>query len=152
MAYIEVAAVEDLSPRRNLFLRYFTLILIDLVVLNLFDEHSQYVIVESFTVSLAVAVFLQVLLKLTLKLEYAVADYFSSQSWRASRFLRVIGTILILFGSKFVILGLINVTFGDQVVFAGPINGVIAFIAVIATMLVAEKLVIRFCRRSAVFA
>ncbi len=146
---LEVASAEEPSSRQKLFLRYFTAILIDLAVLNLFAEHWQHVIIDSFTVSLAVAILLQLMLKLTLKLEHRVADYFTAKPWKLAPFLRVLSAWLILFVSKFVILGVLNVIFGEQVVFAGPVHGVVAFIVVVMVMLIAEEAVVRFYRRLA---
>jgi len=50
------------NARQQLFIRYFTAILIDLTVLNLFDEYWEYVEIDSFTISLLAALLLQVLL------------------------------------------------------------------------------------------
>jgi hypothetical protein len=58
------------STKQLLFLRYFTAILIDLAVLNLFDEYWEHVVIDSFTISLIAALLLQVLLKITLALEH----------------------------------------------------------------------------------
>jgi hypothetical protein len=65
------------STKQSLFLRYFTAILIDLAVLNLFDEYWEHVVIDSFTISLVAALLLQVLLKITLALEHLVADFWS---------------------------------------------------------------------------
>lgn len=73
-----VASAEDMSSRQRLLLRYFTVTLIDLVVLSLFAEYWRHVTVLSFTISLSAAVLLQVLLKLTLIIEHRVADYFKA--------------------------------------------------------------------------
>ena len=144
---LEVASAEDPSSKQKFFLRYFTAILIDLAVLNLFAEHWHQVVIESFTISLAVAILLQVMPKITLRLEHRAADFFASKPWKYARFLRIVSAWAILFISKFVILGLINFTFGDQVSFAGPLHGVLAFIAVVTVMLIAEEVVVRFYRR-----
>ena len=56
----------------------------------------------------------------------------------------VVTAWLILFGSKFVMLGAINYAFGDRVLFTGPLHGVVAFILVVVVMLVAEELAVRF--------
>ena len=48
------------SDNQRLFMRYFTAILIDLTVLNLFDEYWDAVTISSFTVSLLAAIVLQV--------------------------------------------------------------------------------------------
>ena len=58
--------------------------------------------------------------------------------------LRIITAWIILFVSKFIILGAINYLFGDDIVFSGPLHGVVAFIIVIVVMLVAEQLIIKF--------
>ncbi|MFL2545923.1 MAG: hypothetical protein ACJ0SL_00935 [Candidatus Rariloculaceae bacterium] len=47
----EPALAHTPSTRQSLFLRYFTAILIDLVVLNLFTEYSEHVQIDSFTIS-----------------------------------------------------------------------------------------------------
>ena len=49
----EVASAEAMSTKQKLFLRYFTAILIDLLVLNLFAEHWHNVMVDSFTLSVS---------------------------------------------------------------------------------------------------
>jgi len=142
----EVASAEAMSTKQRLFLRYFTAILIDLVVLNLFSEHWHYVSVDSFTLSLFAAVLLQALLKLTLVIESRVADYFNSKEGTLARVMRFVSAWAILFLSKFVILGAVYFTFGDSIAFSGPVHGVIAFIVVVVVMLAAEEVMVRFYR------
>jgi len=142
-----VASAETPTTKQRLFVRYLTAILIDLLVLNLFVEYWQHVTIDSFSMSLLAAVLLQVLLKLTLTLEHRVGGYFSSKSGAFWKSLRIFSAWLILFGSKFVMLGAIKLAFGDEVRFGGPLHGVVAFIVVVVTMLVAEELVVRFYRR-----
>jgi hypothetical protein len=144
-----VASLEPLSTKQKLFLRYFTAILVDLVVLNLFAEYSQNVEISSFTISLFAAVLLQVLLKLTLVLEHRVAAFFKAKEGAGSTFLRFFTAWLILFGSKFVILGAVDFAFGDWIHFGGPAHGVLIFIAVVVAMLAAEEIIVRFYRRLA---
>jgi hypothetical protein len=146
MKMMEVASAQTPSNKQQLFLRYFTAILIDLTVLNLFVEYWAYVVIDSFTISLLAAVMLQVLLKLALLLEHRVAVFFSAKQGAMARFVRVLSAWLILFASKFIILGAINLAFGDRVSFTGPLHGVVAFIVVVMTMLAAEELIVRFYR------
>ena len=80
------ASAQSPSTSQKLFIRYFTAILIDLVVLNLFVEYSQYVDVHSFTISLLAAVLLQVLLKLTLAVEHRIAAYFNAKKGGFAKF------------------------------------------------------------------
>ena len=143
-----VALTEVPTNSQRLFVRYLMATLIDLTVLNLFDEYWRHVTVDSFTISILAAVLLQVLLKATLALEHQVANYFNAKSGAVAKFLRFFTAWLILFGSKFVMLGAIDFAFGDDVAFGGPVHGVVAFIAVVAVML-AEELVVRFYRRLA---
>jgi hypothetical protein len=145
----EVASAEAISTNQSLFLRYFTAILIDLVVLNIFAEHWRPVMIDSFTMSLFVAVLLQVLLKLTLSIEHRVAGYFNAKAGTGARIMRFVSAWAILFLSKFVILGAVKLAFGDSIVFGGPVHGVVAFIVVVVVMLAAEEAILRFYRRLA---
>ena len=141
-----VALTEIPTNSQRLFARYLLATLIDLTVLNVFDEYWQLVSVNSFTISILAAVLLQVLLKATLALEHKVAGYFSSRSGAMAKFLRFFTAWLILFGSKFVMLGAIDFAFGDDVAFTGPLHGVVAFIVVVVVMLVAEEIAVRLYR------
>ena len=148
-SFPKVASAEVISTKQRLFLRYFTAILIDLVVLNLFAEYWRHVNVDSFTVSLLAAVLLQVLLKLTLVIEGHVASYFNSKAGLKARIMRFASAWAILFLSKFVILGAVYFAFGDSIVFGGPLHGVAAFILVVVVMLAAEEAIVRFYNRLA---
>lgn len=145
----EVASAEAISTNQRLFLRYFTAILIDLVVLNIFAEYWRHVAIHSFTMSLFAAVLLQALLKMTLAIEHRVADYFNSRQGASARVMRFASAWAILFLSKFVILGAVNFAFGDSIEFSGPVHGVVAFIVVVVVMLAAEEAMVRFYRRLA---
>ena len=135
------------TGKQQLFVRYFTAVLIDLTVLNLFDEYWDNVVIESFTISLLAALLLQILLQITLKIEHRIADYFKAKAGMAAKVMRIVSAWAVLFGSKFVILEAVNFAFGDQVVFKGPYHGIVAFIAVIVVMLAAEVTVVKFNKR-----
>ena len=141
------AIAQTPSNRQRLFIRYFTAILIDLVVLNLFVEYSEHVVIDSFTISLLAAVLLQILLKLTIALEHRVAAYYKAKPGGFNKFMRYFTAWLILFGSKFVILEALVFAFGDAVYFGGPWHGVVVLIAVVITMLVAEEAIVQLYRR-----
>ena len=144
-----IALTNTVSNRQRLYIRYLTAILIDLTVLNLFDEYWELVTVESFTVSVLAAILLQVLLKATLAVEHRVALYFNSKTGVAAKVLRVICAWAVLFICKFIMLGAIDFAFGDAVVFAGGSHGIVAFIVVVAAMLAAEEAVLRIYLRLA---
>jgi hypothetical protein len=135
------------SNKQRLFVRYYSAILIDLVVLNLFNEFSDKVHIASFTVSLMVALVLQILLKLTIALEHYVAAYFKARPGGFMTFMRWFSAWLILFGSKFVILEAISFAFGTDVHFDGRWHGLLVLITIIVVMLLAEELIVRLYRR-----
>jgi hypothetical protein len=141
------ASAEAPSTRQRLFVRYFTGILIDLLILNLFAEYWSKVFVTSFTISLFAAVLLQVLLKLTIAVEHRVGSFFKGRPGKLMLFLRFFFAWLVLFGSKFVILWALATAFGDQVRFSGPFHGIITLIIVVVVMLVVEEAVVRLYRR-----
>jgi len=143
------ASAEMPTDRQRLFVRYFTGVLIDLTVLNLFAEYWSSVHVSTFTISLLAAVLLQVLLKLTIAVEHKVAGLFSGKSGAAWMSLRFFCAWLVLFGSKFVILEAITFAFGQDVHFDGILHGIVALIIVVVTMLLAEEIVVRIYRRLA---
>lgn len=122
------------------FISYTLFVLVDLVVLNLFDEYWSRVTIESFTISLAAAALLQVLLKLTIALEHRIADYFKAKPGKSAKVYRGITTYLILVGSKFVMLEAIDLAFGERVHFGGRWHGLVAFVAVIIAIIVAEAI------------
>lgn len=143
------ASAQAPSNKQRLFIRYFTAILIDLVVLNLFVEYSQYVVIDSFTISLLAAILLQLLLKLTIAVEHRIAAYFKARPGGFAKFMRYFCAWLVLFGSKFVILEALVFAFGDKVYFGGPFHGIVVLIGVIIVMLVVEEVIVRFVRRLA---
>lgn len=141
------ATAELPTDRQRLFLRFFTGVLLDLVVLNLFHEYTDLVFVASFSVSLLAAVVLQLLLKLTIAAEHHVAGFFGARPGALMKFLRFFGAWLILFGSKFLILWVITILFGEEVHFTGPLHGIVALIGLVVAMLVVEEIVVRIYRK-----
>ncbi len=143
------ATAELPSDRQRLFLYYFTATLTDLVVLGLFDEYSDKVSVDGFTIMLLASLLLQILLKATIALEHHVLHWFQGKTGGLWTFAKFFTAWLILFGSKFVILEALVLTFGDRVHFGGMWHGVVWLIIVVVTMLVAEELVLRVYRKLA---
>jgi hypothetical protein len=122
------------SRGQRLFLVYTLFILVDLAVLNFFDEFWEPVVIESFAISFLAAALLQVLLRLTLHLEHLTADYFHKKGGKGAKGKRLLASWLVLIVSKFVILEAIDIVFGDRVLF----GGIIPFIVVVVTIIVTE--------------
>ena len=133
--------IDELNNPQRLFVRYTIAVLVDLTVLNLFDEYWDLVSIESFTISLAAAFLLQVLLVLTIGLEHRIANYFKKKPGVGPKIYRRLSTWGILVASKFVMLEAIDFAFGDRVVFSGAFHGIVAFIVVIIAIIVAQATV-----------
>ncbi len=131
------------SKRQQLFIKYTLAVLVDLTVLNLFNEYWDFVYIEYFTISLLTAVLLQFLLQVTIAIEHRVAGYFKSKTGLGARILRGLSIWAILFASKLVILGAINFAFGESVEFSGPVHGLVAFIIVVIAIIIAERSISR---------
>jgi len=126
-----------------LYVRYFVAVLVDLVVLNLFEEYWDAVVIESFTISLLTALLLQLLLKITIKIEHRISVYFKSKSGVFTKIMGGVLMYMVLLGAKLFILELVNWTFGDRVQFNGPWHGVVAFLTVVIVMLAIERIFVR---------
>jgi hypothetical protein len=64
------------NRRQHIFIKYTFAILVDITILNLFNEYWDYVTLSSFSISLVAAILLQLLLQITLNIEHKVAAYF----------------------------------------------------------------------------
>jgi hypothetical protein len=122
------------SRGQRLFLVYTLFILVDLAVLNFFDEFWEPVVIDSFAISFLAAALLQVLLRLTLHLEHLTAGYFHKKGGKGAKGKRLLASWLVLLASKFVILEAIDIVFGDRVLF----GGLIPFIVVVVTIILTE--------------
>jgi len=135
-----------MTNRQRLFLRYFTAVLIDLVVLGLLAQYWDRVHVATFTIALFAALVLQVLLQVTLAIEHRVAAFFKTKQGGGAKLMRVLSAWGVLFGSKFVILYALQFVFGEAVHFDGALHGVVALIVVLVSMLAAEEAILRLYR------
>jgi hypothetical protein len=109
-------------------------LLIDIVVLNLFVEFSNSVVIDSFYISILAAALLRLLLGATLQLEHLVARYFATKTFMGSRVVARTLMFLILFTSKFVILEAVNLVFGDHV----DLGGLLEIVIIVITLIAAE--------------
>ena len=134
------------TKHQQIFVRLFTAVLIDLVVLNIFDEFWDKVVINSFIISLLAALLLQVLLRVTIGIEHRISTFFNEKSGRLNKLLKIVSLWAVLFGSKFAILGAIDFAFGEEVLFLGQYHGIITFIVVIIVILLAENLIGKFNR------
>ena len=126
--------------KQVLFVRYFTAILVDLIVLGLLNEYWDKIELNSFTVALLAAVLLQVLLQVSMRIEHIASGYFKKKPGTSAKVMRWVAAWVILFTSKLIILWAIDVSFGDNFVFHGIYHGVIPFLVLVIAMILAEFL------------
>jgi len=106
-----------------------------IVVLNLWVEFNSSVVIDSFTISIATAAVLLVLLVVILGLEHRVKHWFEQREGTVYRVLGTASTLLILFLSKFVILEVIDFVFGEHV----ELGHFIDVLVLVLLLIVAQK-------------
>jgi hypothetical protein len=114
-------------------------VLIYVVVLNLFVEYVDAIVIDSFTISIFTAILLKALLDVILGLEHRVAHFFEQRTGPLSKVLRVLATWLILFASKFVILEIVDIVFGEHV----ELGSFITVLSLVLVMMIAREVVQR---------
>jgi hypothetical protein len=134
------------NRRQHIFIKYTFAILVDITILNLFNEYWDYVTLSSFSISLVAAILLQLLLQITLNIEYKVAAYFKRKEGLQAKILRILSAWGILFISKLVMLKIIEIVFPVSIQFTGPIHGAVSFITVVVVMILAEQSIMKVNR------
>jgi hypothetical protein len=127
-----------ITGRQLAFLALSVNVLVNIVVLNLFVEYADKVVIDSFTISIFTAILLTAMLFLITRFEHRISDFFferhEGRAWRIGGVLAVWG---VLFGSKFVILEVVDVVFGDHV----ELGKLVEVILIVVVMLVAKAVV-----------
>ena len=106
------------------------------VVLNLFVEYVDSIVIDSFTVSLLTAIVMKVMIDLINLAVDQVKDYFGDEGGGLAKVLLVLSAWAIMFGSKIVILLVIQVIFEEDVDLGGFVNVLLLVVA----MMVARRL------------
>ena len=131
----------EINQSQRLFLMFTLFVLADLTVINLFDEYaSSYFHISSFTASIVMAVILQILLVITIKIEHKIADFFKSKEGVINLILRILVTWALLFGSKIIMMKIVDLILGNKIEYYGPYHGLGAFVLIIIGMIIAENL------------
>jgi hypothetical protein len=136
------AAVQAPTRRQLVFFSWTKDVLIYVVVLNLFVEYVDKIVIDSFTISILTAILLKALLDLILGLEHRVAHFFEERPGNLSKFLRILSTWAILFLSKFLILEAVDLVFGDHVELGKFVHVLSLVIALMVTREVVQRLYI----------
>jgi hypothetical protein len=127
-----------------LFIGVVTNVLVNVVVLNLFVEYFDKVIIDRFTISMLTAALLTFLVWLITRIEERVHHFFFDEhEGTGSRVLGLVAIWVILFGSKFVILEVVDWVFGDHV----ELGKLIEVMLLVVAMLVANGVMQSIFRR-----
>ncbi len=104
-----------ITRRQLAFVGWTMTLLAYIVVLNLWVEINDNVVIDSYFISIATAVVLLALVVVILHLERRTKRWFASREGTVYRVLTPVSTLLILFPSKFVILEVVDIIFGEHV-------------------------------------
>ena len=125
-----------ISRKQEIFFSWSSDVLIYTIVLNLFVEYVDAVVIDSFTISILTAVLLKVLLDIVMRFEHRVRGFFAGKE---GAFYRVAGTlslVAILFVGKLVILEVFNFVFGDHV----ELGHFIEVVALVLALMITRRL------------
>ena len=112
-------------------------VLVNICILNLFVEHVDAVVIDSFSISMLTAILLSVMVWTIAGFEHRVSGWFGGhegRAWKVAGFFAVWG---ILFLSKFVILEVVDIVFGDHV----ELGKLLEVILLVFAMLIAQRLI-----------
>lgn len=123
------------TPAQERFTSWVRDVLVYTVVLNLFVEYWDAIVIDSFTISIFTAFVLKIMLDLLTAVEHRVKDFVG----RFSRLLGYVSMWVVLFLSKFVILEVIDIIFGDHV----ELGKFLDVVVLIITLMVARELTVR---------
>jgi hypothetical protein len=126
--------VVTVSRRQQVFAGAVLNVLVNVVVLNLFVEFVDEVVIDSFWISVLTAVLLTAMLSVLARFEHRIHHFFfEKHSWRITG---VVTIWIVLFGGKFVMLEIVNIVFGEHV----ELGHLLEVILIVVTMMIAGQL------------
>lgn len=126
-----------MSESQRRFVSWSTDVLIYVVVLNLFDEFSDAIVIDSFWISLLTAVALKILLDVVLFVEHRNSAFWDRFEGAVGTWLGFIATVVVLTAGKFFILYAIGSIFGDEV----HLGHLVSVTVLIAGLLLGETVI-----------
>jgi hypothetical protein len=129
-----------ITPKQQRFASWTLDVLVYIVVLNLFVEFVDAIIIDSFWISILTAILLKALLDIIIRLEHRVGDFFDKKGGQIFKFIGIAAKFLILFTSKFIILEVVDFVFGDHV----ELGHFIDVLALIIAMMAAKAIMVKF--------
>ena len=125
-----------ISKKQEIFFSWTSDVLIYTVVLNLFVEYVDAVVIDSFTISILTAVLLKVLLDVVMGFEHRVHSYFAGKEGALFKVAGTISLFAVLFLGKLFILEVVNLVFGDHV----ELGHFIEVVALVLALMITRRL------------
>ena len=129
-----------ITEKQQKYLSWTTDVLVYIIVLNLFVEFVDTIIIDSFWISILTAVLLKFLLDIVLSFEHHIDTFFEKFEGSFYKFLEISTKILILFTSKLIILEVVNFVFEEHVELGHFIEILALIIAMMATRAIMGKI------------
>jgi hypothetical protein len=114
-ATMNAGELSTITRAQARYASWVTDVLVYIVVLNLFVEFVDEIVIESFWISILTAILLKLLLDALVGVEHRVGGYFRAREGLVYKVLGFVSLFSILFFGKFLILEVVNVVFGDEV-------------------------------------
>ena len=128
-----------ITRKQEIYFDWMSDVLVYTVVLNLFVEHLDNVVIDSFTISLLTAILLKILLDIVMRAEHAVKGFWGDKEGTLASILGAVSVMAILFFGKLLILEVVNVVFGDHV----ELGHFIDVVALVLALMITRELVHR---------
>lgn len=128
-----------ITRKQEIYFDWMSDVLIYTVVLNLFVEHVDNVVIDSFTISLLTAVLLKILLDIVMRAEHTVKEFWGDKEGTLASILGAVSLIAILFFGKLMILWVVDIVFGDHV----ELGHFIEVVALVLALMITRELVHR---------
>jgi len=128
------------TRRQEVFLSWVSDVLVYIVVLNLFVEFNDAIVIDSFWISILTAVLLKALLTIVVGLEHRVGEFFDERGSSAAHVVGIGVKFVILFTSKFIILEVVNFVFGDHVELGHFVDVLVLIVAMMAARAILAKI------------
>ena len=126
----------SITRKQDIFFSWMSDVLIYTVVLNLFVEYVDAVVIDSFTISILTAVLLKILLDIVMRFEHSVHHFFAQKEGAFAKVLGTISLFAILFLGKLLILEVVNFVFGDHV----ELGHFIEVVALVLALMIPRRL------------
>jgi hypothetical protein len=129
-----------ITRKQEIYFDWMSDVLTYTVVLNLFVEHVDNVIIDSFTISIFTAVLLKILLDIVMRAEHKVKGFWGAKEGAVASILGKVSLLGVLFVGKLLILWAVDAVFGDHVDLGHFIEVVALVLALMITRELAHRL------------